>query len=405
MADTLAGFRVLEVAAWTFVPAAGAVLADWGADVIKVEHPQTGDPQRGLVSMGLIPGGEGAVNYIIEQPNRGKRSIGLDISTDGGRELLYRLAETSDVFLTSFLPPVRQRLKIDVEHIRAVNPSIVYARGSGQGPLGPDREKGGYDGASYWGRGAVANALTPADSEWPIGGRPAFGDLAGGMAIAGGIAAGLLQRATTGQAPVIDVSLLGLAMWMLSPDIVASGLYGGDPMPKFDRRSSPNPLVGNYRTSDGRFITLMMLQSDRFWPDFCTHIGRPDLIDDPRFANGGSRYANSKECIQILDEVFASRSYTQWKEALATLSGVWAPGQMPSELVDDPQVEANGYLSTVRRGDGNNYDLVVNPVQMNETADQLTPAPEHGQHTEEILLELGLDWEQIVAHKETGAII
>jgi crotonobetainyl-CoA:carnitine CoA-transferase CaiB-like acyl-CoA transferase len=405
MADSLAGFRVLEVAAWTFVPAAGAVLADWGADVIKVEHPEMGDPQRGLVSMGLIPGGEGAVNYIIEQPNRGKRSIGLDISTDGGRDLLYRLAETSDVFLTSFLPAVRQRLQIDVEHIRAVNPRIVYARGSGQGPLGPDREKGGYDGASYWGRGGVANALTPADSEWPIGGRPAFGDLAGGMAIAGGIAAGLLQRATTGEAPIVDVSLLGLAMWMLSPDIVASGLYGGDPMPKFDRSSSPNPLVGNYRTSDGRFVTLMMLQSDRFWPDFCTHIGRPDLIDDPRFTDGGARYANAKELIQVLDDVFASKTLAEWKESLATLSGVWAPGQMPSELAADPMAIANGYLSNVQRADGNSYDLVVNPVQMNETADQLTAAPEHGQHTEEILLELGLDWDQIIAHKDAGAII
>ena len=159
------------------------------------------------------------------------------------------------------------------------------------------------------------------------------------MAIAGGIAAGLLQRATTGVAPVIDVSLLGLAMWMLSPDIVASGLYGGDPMPKFDRSTSPNPLVGNYRTSDGRFITLMMLQSDRFWPDFCNHIGRPDLIDDPRFADGAARYTNGKECVAIIDEVFASKTYAEWKEALATLSGVWAPGQMPSELVDDPMVE------------------------------------------------------------------
>ena len=248
MATALDGIKVLEVASWTFVPAAGAVLADWGADVIKVEHPVTGDPQRGLIAMGLIPGGDSAVNYIIEQPNRGKRSIGLDITTDHGRELLYRLARESDVFLTSFLPEVRQRLQIDVEHIQAVNPRIVYARGTGQGPKGPDAGKGGYDGAIYWGRGGVAEALTPECSEFPIGGRAAFGDLAGAVAIAGGITAALLKRERTGEAPVVDVSLLGFAMWQLSPDIVASGLYGGDPMPKFDHFSSPNPLVGAYKT-------------------------------------------------------------------------------------------------------------------------------------------------------------
>ena len=269
MSSALDGVKVLEVAAWTFVPAAGAVLADWGADVIKVEHPVMGDPQRGLISMGLIPGGPGAVNYIIEQPNRGKRSIGLDISTEQGLDLLYKLVEQSDVFLTSFLPATRQKLKIDVEHIRAVKPDIVYARGSGQGPLGPDSGKGGYDGASYWGRGGVSHALSPASLDYPIGGRAAFGDLAGGMAIAGGIAAGLFQRERTGVGPTIDVSLLGLAMWVLSPDVVASGLYGGDPMPKFDRTKSPNPLVGFYKTKDGRFLTFMLLQSDRFWPEFC----------------------------------------------------------------------------------------------------------------------------------------
>jgi crotonobetainyl-CoA:carnitine CoA-transferase CaiB-like acyl-CoA transferase len=405
MSQALAGVRVLEVAAWTFVPAAGAVLADWGADVIKVEHPETGDPQRGLVSMGLIPGGPNAVNYIMEQPNRGKRSIGIDISTPGGLEVLYKLAETSDVFVTSFLPAVRQRLKIDVEHIRAVNPKIVYARGSGQGPVGVDRERPGYDGSVYWGRGAIANALTPPDSKFPIGGRAAFGDLAGGMAIAGGIAAGLVQLARTGEAPVVDVSLLGLAMWQLSPDIVASGLYGGDPMPKFSRNASPNPLVGSYRTSDDRFITLMMLQSDRYWPEFCTCIGRTDLITDERFADGGARFANREACVQELDAEFASKTYEEWKTLLAGLSGAWAPVQMASELVDDPMVAANGYLARVERDDGQSYDLVANPVQMDETADQLRAAPEHGQHTEEILLELGLDWDAIIAYKESGAVL
>ena len=405
MSEALSGVRVIEVAAWAFVPSAGAVLADWGADVIKVEHPETGDPQRGLVSMGLIPGGPDAVNYIMEQPNRGKRSIGIDISTDDGRAVLYKLVETADVFLTSFLPDVRQRLRIDLEHIRAVNPKIVYARGSGQGPRGVDRGRPGYDGSVYWGRGGIADALTPGDSKFPIGGRAAFGDLAGGMAIAGGIAAGLLQVARTGEAPVVDVSLLGLAMWQLSPDIVASGLYGGDPMPKFGRSASPNPLVGSYRTSDDRFITLMMLQSDRYWPEFCECVGRPDLITDERFADGGARFANREECVREIDQLFASKTYEEWKAVLAGLSGAWAPVQMASELVDDPMVVANGYLARVDRDDGKSYDLVANPVQMDETADGLRPAPEHGQHTEEILLELGLDWDAIIAYKEAGAIL
>lgn len=404
MQGALDGVKVLEVAAWTFVPAAGAVLADWGADVIKVEHPVMGDPQRGLRAMGLIPGGDDAVNYIIEQPNRGKRSIGLDISTEQGRQLLYKLAEQSDVFLTSFLPEVRQKLQVDVEHIRAVNPRIVYARGTGQGPKGPDAGKGGYDGASYWARGGVSDALTPECAEYPIGGRAAFGDLAGGMAIAGGIAAALFQRERTGTAPIIDVSLLGLAMWVLSPDVVASGLYGGDPMPKFDHKTSPNPLVGHYRTKDDRYLTLMLLQSDRFFPELCEHVGRPELITDERFADGLARFTNCVELVATLDEIFASRTLAEWMEALATMKGVWAPVQKASELVNDPQVAANGYLSTVSL-DGQDFDLVASPVQMDETPVQLTPAPEHGQHTEEILLELGIDWDEIAAGKASGAVL
>jgi crotonobetainyl-CoA:carnitine CoA-transferase CaiB-like acyl-CoA transferase len=408
MPGVMDGVRVLEVASWTFVPAAGAVLADWGADVIKVEHPVTGDPQRGLVTSGLIGGKGGlAVNFMIEQPNRGKRSVGLDIATDGGRELLYKLAEVSDVFLTNFMPAARRRLQIDVEHIRARNPKIIYARGTGQGTKGPDAEKGGYDGASYWGRGGLGYALTPPTLEYPVSQRPATGDLPGGMTIAGGIAAALFHRERTGEATVVDISLLGFAAWVLSPDIVAAGLLNMPMLPvgSGDRKQTFNPIVGAYKTKDDRHLALMMLEADKFWPDLCNHLGRPDLITDERFADAKARLENRVECVTILDEIFATKTLDEWKQVLDTLEGVWAPYQSPRELFDDPQVVANGYLPELETADGTKFQLVANPVQFDETPQDLRPAPEHGQHTEEVMLELGLSWDDIAAHKESGALL
>ena len=405
MTGVLAGIRVLEVASWTFVPSAGAVLADWGADVLKIEHPKTGDPQRGLITSGLVPGGATAVNFMIEQPNRGKRSVGLDIGHPDGRELLYRLAERSDVFLTNFLPAARRRLEIDVEHIRARNPRIVYVRGTGQGPRGPEAERGGYDGASYWARGSLAASLTPPECAWPVGQTPALGDLHGGMTIAGGISAALLRRERTGVASVVDVSLLATAMWAMSPYVVASKLFDLAQIPRRPREESPNPIVNAYRTRDGRFVSLIMLESDRYWADFCAHIDRPALANDPRFKDSRARAQNCRACIQILDEVFAQRTLEEWRAALATVEGVWAAYQTPRELHDDPQAIANGYLAQVDPGDGRSFALVANPVQFDETPPALRPAPEHGQHTEEVLLELGLSWDEINQHKATGAIL
>lgn len=407
MEKVLAGVRVLEVAQWWFVPSAGAVLADWGAEVIKIEHPVTGDPQRGLVTSGLIP--KGGFNFMWEQPNRGKKSVGIDIGSEGGRAVLGKLIESSDVFLTSFLPDARQRLGIDVEDVRQQNPSIIYARGSGQGVEGPEAGRGGYDGASFWARGGIASALTPGGWEGPpISQRPAFGDGIGGMTIAGGIAGALFKRERTGEPSVVDISLLGTAMWTLAPDITMAkaleALMGGKGMPKFDRRLSPNPIVNAFRTKDDRWLMLIMLQSDRNWPDLCRHLGRADLIEDERFASAEARFQNRGECVDTLDEIFALRTLEEWKQALATTDGVWAPIQTPLELYDDPQVAANRYLPQVELGDGSRCQLVQSPVQFDREAPDLAHAPECGQDTEAVLLELGLSWDEISTHKESGAI-
>jgi crotonobetainyl-CoA:carnitine CoA-transferase CaiB-like acyl-CoA transferase len=404
MENVLDGVRVLEVAQWWFVPSAGAVLADWGAEVIKIEHPETGDPQRGLVTSGLVP--KGGFNFMWEQPNRGKKSVGIDLRSEGGRELLYRIAAQSDVFLTSFLPETRRKLRIDVDDLRAVNPRIIYARGSGQGVRGPDAERGGYDGASFWARGGIAAALTADPAGPPVSQRPAFGDGIGGMTIAGGIAAALFRRERTGEPSVLDISLLATAMWTLAPDITMAKALAAlaGRTPKLDRRTSPNPIVNAFATRDGRWIMLIMLQSDRDWPDLCRHLGRPELIDDPRFRSAADRFEHRGECVDVLDAIFAERTLDEWKRALATTDGVWAPVQRPIELYDDPQVQANGYLSEVELADGSPCQLVANPVQFDESPPRLRAAPECGQDTEQVLLGLGLDWDEIAAYKKAGAI-
>ncbi len=402
MARVLEGIRVVEVAQWWFVPSGGAVLADWGADVVKIEHPVTGDPQRGLVTSGFFPP-TGGVNFMMEQSNRGKRSVGIDLANPRGRDVLTKLVSTADVFLTNFLPAARRKLRIDVEDIRAVNPKIIYARGHGHGVRGPDVEKGGYDSASFWSRGGIAHALTPPGLDRPIMQRAAFGDSAGGMATAGGIAAALFHRQRTGEPSVVDVSLLGTAMWILAPDIVLAK-FTDQEMPIFARTQAPNPIVNSYRTKDARWVFLNMLQPDRFWADFCEHIGRPDMITDARFESGMARFQNREACVAELDAVFASRTLAEWRERLADVEGVWAPMQTAKEVGQDVQAVANGYLADVDRGDGTTFTLVASPVQFDESPPTLRPGPDMGQHTEEVLLAAGYTWEDLAALKEAGAI-
>jgi crotonobetainyl-CoA:carnitine CoA-transferase CaiB-like acyl-CoA transferase len=394
-----AGVRVVEVAAWTFVPAAGAILADLGADVVKIEPP-SGDPQRGLQSR-LQSGDAGAANPFLEIPNRGKRSITLDLATDGGRELLLELVRTADVFLTSYLEPVRRKLGIDVDDLRAVNDRLVYVRGSGWGPRGPMADTGGFDLAAAWATSSMANRMSHPPDE-PMFQPSAFFDLLGSNTIAGAIGTALFRRERTGEATEVDVSLMSVGMWALGPDLMAAPMVGV--APARDRTTVPTPLVNSYRTADDRWLYLVCLQADRFWVELCQVIGRPDLATDDRFTDMATRAANAEACIAHLDTTFAAKTLDEWREALAGFSGVWAPALQPIELHDHPQVETNGYLPHCTTTDGSPYRLPAPPMQFGAPSGPAGPAPELGQHTEELLLELGRSWEDIVELRVSGAL-
>jgi crotonobetainyl-CoA:carnitine CoA-transferase CaiB-like acyl-CoA transferase len=397
----LDGIRVLEAAMYGFVPSAGAVLAEWGADVIKVEHAVTGDPQRGLRQTGALRV-EGDPNPNIEHANRSKRSLGLDMSVPEGKEVLYELARRSDVFLTSFLPGHRKKFGIDVDDIRAVNPNIIYARGSALGPRGAEAEKGGYDMTAFWCRAGTAATITPPAMPGMIGPPgPAYGDTISGTNLAGGVAAALLKRERTGEPSTVDVSLLGSGLWSLGHTVALTTHLGQrlEAPPPGVPGSPINPLVGLYATSDGRYISLVMMQATKFWADVCRHIDRPELADDPRFATEEKIAANTAEAVEILTKAIATRSLAEWSERFATLAGPWAPVQDTLQAARDPQIRANQYM--VQAGE---LELVTNPVQFDVAAAEPGPAPRFAEQTDEILMELGFDWERIIELKTVGAV-
>ncbi|MBA4024927.1 MAG: carnitine dehydratase [Gordonia sp.] len=403
------GIRILEVAQFTFVPAAGAVLADWGADIIKVEHAETGDPQRGLVRVLGYDAGKSGSTFapIMEGPNRGKRSIGIDLANPAARPVLEDLVRRSDVFLTNYLPGVRTKLGLTVDDIRAINPDIIYVTGSGFGSEGPDADRGAYDATGFWARGGSANGVMPADAEemafMPAG---AYGDNIGGMTIAGGISAALLGRERTGKPSVVDVSLLGVGAWA-TQFTVNLALFTGGPLPKVKKKKSAaagNPLTGSYRTSDGRWLQFSMLQPTRFWNEFVTAIGLGHLVDDDRFATMGAISENSEEISGWFAEAIASRPYAEWVETLKSLSGPWAPVQDSWDLGNDEALIANGRIAPVVDAEGNDQKLVANPVKFDDAAVELTRAPLFAEHTDEILYELGLDDEQLIELKIAGAV-
>ncbi|OBK56129.1 CaiB/BaiF CoA transferase family protein [Mycobacterium kubicae] len=406
MSGVLSGVRVVELASWTYVPSAGVALSDWGADVIKVEGVTTGDPGRALVVGGFTR--EAArvdADFILELGNRGKRSIAIDIKTEKGRELFGRLLASADVFLTNWLPGALERARLTVADIRSFNPNIIIARGTGLGVRGPDRNRGGFDAATYLARGGVAYTLTPFGTENPAVQGPAFGDLQGGATLAGGVCAALFHRERTGEATIVDSSLLAQAMWAIAPSISAADFFNIDGIPGAPPGLAINPLVNRYKTKDNRWIQLVFLQPDKFWVGFCHRVGLPELATDERFVPSSNLIANAAEATEIFAKAFAAHDLAHWQKVLEDEPGVWGALATPRETLNDPQVEPNGYVITNVDDNGEKYRLVAAPVQFNETPPAPARAPEHGQHTEEILLELDVDWDDIERAKDARAIM
>lgn len=409
MTKVMSGIRVLEVAQFTFVPAAGGVLSDWGADVIKIEHPVRGDAQRGIQMLQRL-----AVNpqrsSLMQHPNRGKRSVGIDVSTEEGQKLLYEIAKTCDVFLTNYLPSQRQKLKIDVEHIRAANPNIIYARGSAFGDKGPERDKGGFDSTAYWARGGSAVLVTPKALEGPLTQPgPAYGDTIGGMNIAGGIAAALFHRERTGEATEVDVSLLSSGIWATACSVDVAMELDADPfenqMPGGNQAVGTNPFMGVFRTADDKFINLTVLSPGPYIDDVFSHLGIAELAQDDRFSTAEAIMANAAEAYPLVRDAIAAQPYAYWIQHLKTMKGQWAAYQSVHDVASDEQVLANDMIFEVESADGGApIRLVANPVQFNHAGVENTRAPEASEHTELFLMELGLSWDQIEELKTQKAI-
>jgi crotonobetainyl-CoA:carnitine CoA-transferase CaiB-like acyl-CoA transferase len=395
------GVRVVEVGLWVAGPAASAVLGDWGADVIKIEPPD-GDPFRGLLS---AFGGDG-LNPPFELDNRNKRSVGLNLSHPDGRRVAAQLVDEADVFVTNARMAALERAGLDYATVSARNPRLVYASVSGYGVEGEERDRAAYDIGAFWSRAGVAAALTPDGADLPYQ-RGGMGDHMAGMAAAGAVAAALFARERTGEGQLVSTSLFRIGMYMLGWDISMSVRLGVPVIP-MSVRTPPNPLITAYTAGDGRRFWMLGLQADRHWPDVLRAVERPEWAGDPRFDSIEHRWQHSSELVEALSMIFASKPLSEWAEIFDREDVWWAPVQYAHETIDDPQAAAAaGGFVEVPPSDGSDVPvrMVATPVDFAGTPwSPRAMAPEFAQHTEEVLLELGYDWDEIIAFKEAGAI-
>jgi crotonobetainyl-CoA:carnitine CoA-transferase CaiB-like acyl-CoA transferase len=397
MPGPMEGVRVVELAVWVAGPSAAGILCDWGADVVKIEPPE-GDPFRGVMALFGAVGN----NPPFELDNRGKRSLALDLRTEDGLAIAHQLLDQADVFVTNLRQGALARLRLDHETLCARNPRLIYAHVSGYGLGTSDADRAAYDVGAFWSRAGVASMITAPGASLPIQ-RGGMGDHTAGSQAAGAVAAALYSREKTGKGQVVTASLARTGAYMLGWDLNTALRTGMVPGPAV-RDVFPNPLILNYELKDGQWVWLLMLQGDRHWPDFCRAIGHEEWMADPRFESLLLRAQNASALIGEIEQVLRERTLEEWGPIFDRENVWWAPVQTLDQVVADPVMAAAGAWVDVPTPDGP-ARMVASPVDFHGTPWQpRAGAPEVGQHTEEVLLDLGHDWDAIITLKEAGVI-
>jgi len=403
MKKALEGIRVLDVSEAGLAPVCCRILADMGAEVIKVERTEGGDQTRGLLKIsGDVPVYD--INYVFEFYNFNKKGITLDLKKPEGQQTLYRLVEKSDVFVCNFRPHALKSLGLEYEDIKKINPKIIYTHLSGYGVHGPEKDTGAYDFVGYWARSGVMNSLGEPGTPLPFQ-LPGFGDNTTGMFAACAVAMALFHRERTGEGQEVCVSLVGGGIWSMGI-VLSSVLATGLNYPRVSRMDASNPIFNSYECGDGKWIQLACIQGDRYWSGICEALELGELENDPRFESHVKRMENHKELIPILDKIFKSKPREEWAERLAKQDVIWTIVKSPADVAEDPTPWANGYFQEIDHPVGKKLKMIMPPWQFSETPPTVrSTAPEFSQHTEEVLTELlGYSWDEVNDLKDKGVI-
>lgn len=398
----LEGIKVIDFTTWVFASACSAILGDWGADVIKIEDPENGDPQRGLIAVSGMEVPE--VNFPWELDNRNKRGMAIDLKTEQGKRIVHKLVEDGDVFVTNIRAEALKTIGMDYRTLSKINPKLIYAHGTGYGKKGSEQNRPGYDYAAFWARAGIMNSIGEPGVPPPLA-LAGLGDSTSSIALVSGIMLALFVRERTDVGQEVDVALLGTGLWCNGISVTGAQFMEED-LKKRSRKEAPNPLFNSYECKNGKWMMLACLQSARYWPEVCKVMGQEKLADDPKFNNLISRAENCVELVSILDHEFITRDREELGEIFDEHSIIWAPVQNLREALNDPQSLANEFIVEHDHPVHGPFKMIASPVQLSKTPAAIrTAAPELGQHTEEILLEIGYSWEDIMAFKEAGAIL